>query len=142
MKIFMLDNYDSFTYNLVQYFQILGCDVTARRCDCTTVDAVFALRPDAIVLSPGPGRPESAGILLELIREGLARQMPMLGVCLGHQAIGEALGGDVIHAQKVMHGKRRTSVMTVRDSLPDCPKTCLWCATTRSPWTAPRSPQT
>ena len=69
MKIFMLDNYDSFTYNLVQYFQILGCDVTARRCDCTTVDAVFALRPDAIVLSPGPGRPESAGILLELIRE-------------------------------------------------------------------------
>lgn len=77
MKIFMLDNYDSFTYNLVQYFQILGCDVTARRCDCTTVDAVFALRPDAIVLSPGPGRPESAGILLELIREGLARQMPM-----------------------------------------------------------------
>ena len=105
MKIFMLDNYDSFTYNLVQYFQILGCDVTARRCDCTTVDAVFALRPDAIVLSPGPGRPESAGILLELIREGLARQMPMLGVCLGHQAIGEALGGDVIHAQKVMHGK-------------------------------------
>ena len=120
MKIFMLDNYDSFTYNLVQYFQILGCDVTARRCDCTTVDAVFALRPDAIVLSPGPGRPESAGILLELIREGLARQMPMLGVCLGHQAI----------------------VMTVRDSLPDCPKTCLWCATTRSPWTAPRSPQT
>lgn len=105
MKIFMLDNYDSFTYNLVQYFQILGCDVTARRCDCTTVDAVFALRPDAIVLSPGPGRPDSAGILLELIREGLARQMPMLGVCLGHQAIGEALGGDVIHAQKVMHGK-------------------------------------
>ena len=63
MKIFMLDNYDSFTYNLVQYFQILGCDVTARRCDCTTVDAVFALRPDAIVLSPGPGRPDSAGIL-------------------------------------------------------------------------------
>lgn len=58
MKIFMLDNYDSFTYNLVQYFQILGCDVTARRCDCTTVDAVFALRPDAIVLSPGPGRPD------------------------------------------------------------------------------------
>ena len=101
----LIDNYDSFTYNLVQYFQILGCDVTARRCDCTTVDAVFALRPDAIVLSPGPGRPESAGILLELIREGLARQMPMLGVCLGHQAIGEALGGDVIHAQKVMHGK-------------------------------------
>lgn len=77
MKIFMLDNYDSFTYNLVQYFQILGCDVTARRCDCTTVETVFALRPDAIVLSPGPGRPESAGILLELIREGLARQMPM-----------------------------------------------------------------
>ena len=71
MKIFMLDNYDSFTYNLVQYFQILGCDVTARRCDCTTVETVFALRPDAIVLSPGPGRPESAGILLELIREGL-----------------------------------------------------------------------
>lgn len=101
----LIDNYDSFTYNLVQYFQILGCDVTARRCDCTTVDAVFALRPDAIVLSPGPGRPESAGILLELIREGLSRQMPMLGVCLGHQAIGEALGGDVIHAQKVMHGK-------------------------------------
>ena len=94
MKIFMFDNYDSFTYNLVQYFQILGCDVTARRCDCTTVDAVFALRPDAIVLSPGPGRPESAGILLELIREGLARQMPMLGVCLGHQAICEADAKD------------------------------------------------
>ena len=106
MKIFMLDNYDSFTYNLVQYFQILGCDVTARRCDCTTVDAVFALRPDAIVLSPGPGRPESAGILLELIREGLARQMPMLGVCLGHQAIGEVFGGTVSYAKQVMHGKQ------------------------------------
>ena len=109
MKIFMLDNYDSFTYNLVQYFQILGCDVTARRCDCTTVETVFALRPDAIVLSPGPGRPESAGILLAGICipaiRYFAGKLPILGVCLGHQAIGEALGGDVIHAQKVMHGK-------------------------------------
>ena len=114
MKIFMLDNYDSFTYNLVQYFQILGCDVTARRCDCTTVDAVFALRPDAIVLSPGPGRPDSAGILLELIREGLARQMPMLGVCLGHQAIAEAFGATIYCCEKPLHGVR--SKIEIRDT--------------------------
>lgn len=101
--IFMLDNYDSFTYNLVQYLQTLGAEVTVRRNDETTVEDVLALRPEAIVLSPGPGRPEKAGVMLDLIRAGAA--VPMLGVCLGHQAIGAAFGAKIVHARRIMHGK-------------------------------------
>ena len=101
--IFMLDNYDSFTYNLVQYLQIIGAEVQVRRNDEVTVDEVLALNPDAIVLSPGPGRPEAAGIMLALIRAGGV--IPMLGVCLGHQAIGAAFGAKIVHARRIMHGK-------------------------------------
>ena len=102
--IFMLDNFDSFTYNLVQYFQQLGCEVEVARNDSVTVDEVIALRPEALVLSPGPGRPENAGIMPALIR-AVAGRIPMLGVCLGHQAIGQAFGMQLIHAGKIMHGK-------------------------------------
>src|SRR3970040_985630 len=100
----MIDNYDSFTYNLVQYFGELGEDVRVFRNDETTVDAVAALRPAGIVISPGPCTPNEAGITLELI-ERLAASVPILGVCLGHQAIGQAFGGNVVPAQQVMHGK-------------------------------------
>ncbi|MPM40473.1 Aminodeoxychorismate/anthranilate synthase component 2 [bioreactor metagenome] len=106
--IFMLDNYDSFTYNLVQYLQMLGAEVVVRRNDEITVDEVLAMKPEAIVLSPGPGRPENAGILIDLIRA--SGKIPLLGVCLGHQAIGAAFGGAVIRAKRIMHGK--TSVVT------------------------------
>ncbi len=102
--VLMLDNYDSFTYNLVQYLGELGAAVTVRRNDETTVDAVEALAPEAIVISPGPCTPNEAGITLELIRR-LAGRVPILGVCLGHQAIGQAFGGKVVHARSVMHGK-------------------------------------
>ena len=88
--IFVLDNYDSFTYNLVQYLQMLGAEVVVRRNDEITVEAVLAMKPEAIVLSPGPGRPEQAGIMIDLIRG--AGAVPMLGVCLGHQAVGAAFG--------------------------------------------------
>ncbi len=106
--IFMLDNYDSFTYNLVQYLQMLGAEVVVRRNDEITVEEVLAMKPEAIVLSPGPGRPENAGILIDLIRA--AGKIPLLGVCLGHQAVGAAFGGAVIRAKRIMHGK--TSVVT------------------------------
>ena len=106
--IFMLDNYDSFTYNLVQYLQMLGAEVVVRRNDEITVDAVLAMKPEAIVLSPGPGRPEQAGIMIDLIHA--AGAVPMLGVCLGHQAVGAAFGAKIIRAQRIMHGK--TSVMS------------------------------
>jgi len=102
--IFMLDNFDSFTYNIVQYLQMLGAEVLVKRNNEITVDEVLALKPQAIVLSPGPGRPEDAGILLDLIRAA-AGKVPLLGVCLGHQAIGLVYGGKVIHAKEVRHGK-------------------------------------
>ena len=102
--IFVLDNFDSFTYNLVQYFQQLGRTVKVVRNNAATVEEVFGLRPEAIVLSPGPGRPENAGIMPALIRAA-AGKVPMLGVCLGHQAIGQAFGMQVIHAKRIMHGK-------------------------------------
>ncbi|WP_295478161.1 aminodeoxychorismate/anthranilate synthase component II [uncultured Sutterella sp.] len=105
MQLFMLDNYDSFTYNLVQYFQMLGCTVTVKRNDETTPAEILALAPDALILSPGPGRPADAGILPDAIRAGAAARIPMLGVCLGHQGIGEVFGGRVVHAARVMHGK-------------------------------------
>ena len=99
----MIDNYDSFTYNLVQYFQILGVEMQVVRNDRITVDAALNSGAEAIILSPGPGRPENAGILVDLVRQ--AGDMPLLGVCLGHQAIGYAFGAKVISAQRLMHGK-------------------------------------
>ncbi|MCI0749418.1 MAG: aminodeoxychorismate/anthranilate synthase component II [Nevskiales bacterium] len=102
--IVMIDNYDSFTYNLVQYLGELGAEVQTFRNDQITVDAVARLKPSHIVLSPGPCTPNEAGICLELI-EKLAGRMPILGVCLGHQAIGQAFGGRVVRARAVMHGK-------------------------------------
>jgi anthranilate synthase/aminodeoxychorismate synthase-like glutamine amidotransferase len=102
--VFVLDNYDSFTYNLVQYLGELGAEVEVHRNDELTVEQVEALRPDRILLSPGPCTPSEAGILVPLIRH-MAGKVPIFGVCLGHQAIGEAFGGDVVRAQHLMHGK-------------------------------------
>jgi anthranilate synthase component II len=102
--ILVIDNYDSFTYNLVQYLGELGADVVVRRNDEITVDEIGAMRPDGLVLSPGPCAPAQAGITVEAIRRWGAT-IPTLGVCLGHQAIGEAYGGVVVRADRVMHGK-------------------------------------
>ncbi len=102
--IFVLDNYDSFTYNLVQYIGELGAEVEVRRNDQVTVKEVGAMRPEKIVVSPGPCTPHEAGISIELIRH-FAGKVPVLGVCLGHQAIGEAFGGRVSRAPHLMHGK-------------------------------------
>ena len=102
--IFVLDNYDSFTYNLVQYLGELGADPVVRRNDQVTVAEVEAMHPERIVISPGPCTPKEAGISVELVR-ALAQRIPILGVCLGHQAMGEAFGGVVGRAQKLMHGK-------------------------------------
>jgi anthranilate synthase/aminodeoxychorismate synthase-like glutamine amidotransferase len=105
--VFVLDNYDSFTYNLVQYLGELGAEVEVYRNDELTVEQVEALKPERILLSPGPCTPGEAGILVPLIRHmaGLTRRTPILGVCLGHQAIGEAFGGQVVRAEHLMHGK-------------------------------------
>jgi anthranilate synthase/aminodeoxychorismate synthase-like glutamine amidotransferase len=102
--VFVLDSYDSFTYNLVQYLGELGADVEVYRNDELTVEQVEALKPDRILLSPGPCTPREAGILVPLIRH-MAGMAPILGVCLGHQAIGEAFGGQVVRARQLMHGK-------------------------------------
>ena len=139
--IVMIDNYDSFTYNLVQYIGQLGGEVMVHRNDAVTIDEIKKLNPDAIVLSPGPCTPKEAGICVEVIRE-LGATIPILGVCLGHQAVGYAFGGEVIRAQRIMHGKtsqvindgrtifaglpnplvagRYHSLILKRDSLPDC----------------------
>ena len=103
--ILMIDNFDSFTYNLVQYFQQLGSEVEVRRNNALTAGDALALRPEAIVLSPGPGRPAGAGIMPELIGKAAAAGIPLLGVCLGHQAIGEAFGMELVNASRIMHGK-------------------------------------
>lgn len=102
--VFVLDNYDSFTWNLVQYMGELGADIEVRRNDELTVDEVEALGPDRIVLSPGPCTPQEAGISIELVQR-MAGKVPILGVCLGHQAIGAAFGGQVVRAPQLMHGK-------------------------------------
>jgi len=102
--ILMIDNFDSFTYNLVQYFSMLKKEVKVYRNNAITVAEAMALNPEFIVISPGPGRPEDAGITIDLIKAA-AGKIPILGVCLGHQAIGHAFGGDIIKAQRIMHGK-------------------------------------
>jgi anthranilate synthase/aminodeoxychorismate synthase-like glutamine amidotransferase len=105
--VLVIDNYDSFTYNLVQYLGELGANVMVRRNNETTPDDIRVLAPERILISPGPGRPEDAGITLEVIRE-FAGTLPMLGVCLGHQAIGMAFGGTVVRAPRPIHGKTST----------------------------------
>ena len=138
--ILVIDNYDSFTYNLVQYLGELGAELTVHRNDAVTLDEIRALRPSHIVISPGPGRPADGGISLELIRT-FHRQTPILGVCLGHQCIGAAFGGRVDRASRLMHGKTsaiyhdgenlfqdipspfvatRYHSLAVYDPLPDC----------------------
>ena len=140
--ILMIDNYDSFTYNLVQYLREMAADVRTFRNDAITVAEIEKLAPAAIVISPGPGRPEDAGVSCDAIRT-FAGKIPILGVCLGHQAIGLVFGGKVIHAKKLMHGKvsevacdgqgifkgldsrpfkamRYHSLAVDKDSLPDC----------------------
>ena len=102
--ILMIDNYDSFTYNLVQYFGELGADMRVVRNDEMSVAAIAELKPAKIVISPGPCSPNQAGVSLEVIRS-FAGKLPILGVCLGHQAIGQAFGGKVVHARELMHGK-------------------------------------
>src|SRR6185503_7061619 len=139
--ILVIDNYDSFTYNLVQYFGELGEEVVVRRNDEVSLDEIEAMKPDRIVISPGPCTPNEAGISVPLI-ERFAGEIPMLGVCLGHQSIGQAFGGRIVHAREVMHGKtsaikhrgggvfrelpnplqatRYHSLVIERDSLPEC----------------------
>ena len=104
MRVLVLDNYDSFTWNLVHLFEERGAEVHVHRNDAITVEEAAALRPDRLVVSPGPGRPEGAGLSLELIR-ALGPEVPTLGVCLGHQAIVEAFGGSVGQARSLLHGK-------------------------------------
>ena len=104
MPVLVIDNYDSFTYNLVHYLGELGAKLVVRRNDKITVDEVQAMDPDAIVISPGPCTPNEAGICLELI-ERVGPTIPIFGVCLGHQAIGQAYGGEIVRAPKLMHGK-------------------------------------
>ncbi|MEM4987011.1 aminodeoxychorismate/anthranilate synthase component II [Collimonas sp. H4R21] len=145
--LLMIDNYDSFTYNLVQYFGELGEDVRTFRNDEITLEEINALKPDRICLSPGPCSPKEAGICVDLLQQ-FAGKLPILGVCLGHQAIGEAFGGKVIRAQQVMHGKtspinhtgvgvfkdlpnpftviRYHSLAIERNSIPDCLEITAW----------------
>jgi anthranilate synthase component 2 len=101
--LLLIDNYDSFTYNLVQYFAVLGEEVVVRRNDAIDVSGALALRPDRIVLSPGPGTPDDAGVSIGLVAAGA--RIPILGVCLGHQSIGQAFGARIVRAERVMHGK-------------------------------------
>ena len=103
--ILMIDNYDSFTYNLVQYLGVLGSEVEVHRNDKITLDEIESMQPERIVISPGPGTPQSAGITISMIERFHPKEVPILGVCLGHQAIGAAFGGRVLHASRIMHGK-------------------------------------
>ena len=148
--LLMLDNYDSFTYNLVQYFGELGADVHVHRNDKITLEEIEALNPDKIVISPGPCTPNEAGISLEVIKH-FSGKKPILGVCLGHQSIGQAFGGDIVHAGEIMHGKvsliyhnnasvfkglnnpfkatRYHSLVIDKKSLPDCFEITAWTQT-------------
>lgn len=145
--ILMIDNYDSFTYNIVQYLGELGAEVEVHRNDEIGINAIRELAPEKIVISPGPCTPDEAGISLEAIRT-FAGSIPLLGICLGHQAIGQAFGGRIIRAGTVMHGKlsaihhnnggvfhelrspftatRYHSLVIARDSLPDCLEVTAW----------------
>ncbi|MBQ5948926.1 aminodeoxychorismate/anthranilate synthase component II [Massilia sp. ST3] len=145
--LLMIDNYDSFTYNIVQYFGELGEEVVTVRNDEITLEQIAAMRPDRICISPGPKAPKDAGLSLDILRE-FKGKLPILGVCLGHQAIGEAFGGKVIRAKQVMHGKtsliahtgegvfkdlptpftviRYHSLAIERSSLPDCLEVTAW----------------
>ncbi|WP_332671436.1 aminodeoxychorismate/anthranilate synthase component II [Aromatoleum sp.] len=145
--LLMIDNYDSFTYNLVQYFGELGADVKVYRNDELTLEQLAALKPAQLVISPGPCTPAEAGISVPAIRE-FAGKLPILGVCLGHQSIGAAFGGKVVHAKRLMHGKtspvfhegqgvfrglpnpvtctRYHSLAIERESLPDCLEVTAW----------------
>ena len=145
--LLLIDNYDSFTFNLAQYLGELGEDVRVLRNDAIDVAGIRALAPQRIVISPGPGTPDDAGITLALIRE-LAGAIPILGVCLGHQAIGQAFGGKVVRAREIMHGKtspvrhrgdgvfaglpnpfeatRYHSLIVERESLPECLEVTAW----------------
>jgi len=147
--LLMIDNYDSFTYNLVQYFGELGADVRVYRNDEITVEEVEALQPERIVISPGPCTPLEAGISVATIKQ-FAGRVPILGVCLGHQSIGQAFGGKIVHAREVMHGKvspihhadtgvfsglsnpfeatRYHSLVIERASLPACLEVTAWTA--------------
>ena len=145
--ILMIDNYDSFTYNLVQYLGELGAEVETVRNDAVTLADVIAMKPEGIVISPGPCTPNEAGICLELVR-GLGPTYPVLGVCLGHQCIGQAFGAKVVRAERVMHGKtsmifhrsqgvfaglpqpfeatRYHSLVLQPDSIPECLSVMAW----------------
>ena len=145
--ILMIDNYDSFTYNVVQYMTELGAEVTVARNDEITIDEIRAQAPTKIVISPGPCTPDEAGISLDVVRQ-FAGKIPILGICLGHQSIGQAFGGKVVRADHVMHGKvsdiyhnnsgvfrnlsnpfeatRYHSLVVERDSLPDCLEITAW----------------
>jgi anthranilate synthase component II len=147
VKVVMIDNYDSFTYNLVQYFGELGAQVTVVRNDEITAEQIADLAPDKIVISPGPCTPKEAGISVETILK-YAGKLPILGVCLGHQSIGHAFGGNIIHAKQIMHGKtsavyhhnqgvfqglsnpftatRYHSLVIEQASLPDCLEITAW----------------
>ncbi|MCF6251697.1 MAG: aminodeoxychorismate/anthranilate synthase component II [Methylococcaceae bacterium] len=147
IKVIMVDNYDSFTYNLVQYFGELGANVTVVRNDEVSVDDIVALSPDKIVISPGPCTPKEAGISVETILK-FAGKLPVLGVCLGHQSIGYAFGGNIVHAKSIMHGKtspvyhhnsgvfkglnnpfiatRYHSLVIDQHTLPDCLEVTAW----------------
>lgn len=146
--LLLIDNYDSFTYNLVHYFGELGADVVVKRNDALHVQDVLALRPEAIILSPGPCDPAAAGICLPLTTAAAEADIPLLGVCLGHQTIGEAFGGKVIRCHEIVHGKmgamhhagagvfrglpspflatRYHSLIVERETLPDCLEVTAW----------------
>jgi len=148
--LLMIDNYDSFTYNLVQYLGELGADVQVHRNDMITVKEIEDLKPERIMVSPGPCTPDEAGVSMEVIRT-FAGKIPILGVCLGHQSIGQVFGGKIIHAREIMHGKtsliyhkgqyvfeglknpytatRYHSLVIDKDSLPDCLEVTAWTQT-------------
>ena len=121
IKLLMIDNYDSFTYNLVQYFGELGAEVEVFRNDETTIEQIAAIAPDRLVVSPGPCSPLEAGISVAAIQH-FAGKLPILGVCLGHQAIGAAFGGNIVRAQELMHGKTSVITTTQQGVFADLPK--------------------